>query len=277
MIKSFAVVGTPIAHSLSPQIHQAFAQSLGIELRYTAIEVMESVFEQTLLVMAQTLQGVNVTLPFKERAFATANQASAAARFAKAANTLNFTEQGIIAHNTDGTGLVRDLTFNLGLSLAGKRVLMLGAGGAVRGCLHALLSEQPQALQIHNRTVAKAEKIVSEHQQEIGAESAILSVFTHNQSQVLEEPFDLIINGTSAGLQKQQPQVPDSAYGPDTFVYDMLYDRSARTPCGQWATSLRLKHSDGLGMLVEQAADAFFIWHGIRPETQKILRGLRQS
>lgn len=265
----FAVIGSPIKHSLSPRIHTAYAKQLGIELSYNAIEVPEADFEAKLAMLRSELQGANITLPFKERAFALADQASEAATQAQAANTLVFSDGNIYADNTDGSGLVRDLMSSLGLQIEGARVLILGAGGAVRGVLPALLHQNPQAIHLLNRTPAKAQALVDAFQ------DARLSLF-HEQRNT--QTFDLIINGTSAGISGEKPKIPDSAFNRDSFVYDMLYSLNDLTPCSEWSREKGLKFSDGLGMLIEQAADAFALWHaGQRPNTQAIRDELRAA
>jgi shikimate dehydrogenase len=213
-------------------------------------------------------RGANVTLPFKLEALALCDQASARARRAGAANTLSFTADGrILGDNTDGAGLLRDLTVNLGLSLAGLRILLLGAGGAVRGVLQPLLEAAPAALHIANRTPAKALVLAEDFG---GA-----PVEGGGYAELEGRQFDLIINGTSSGLAGELPPLPEDVLMPGGVCYDMLYGDTP-TPFLRWAMAHGAGVSaDGLGMLVEQAAESFQIWRGLRPDTLPVLKQLR--
>jgi len=269
MSDRYLVVGNPIAHSRSPLIHSLFAQSCGEDIQYEArlIEIGAFVSDVDAF-FATGGRGMNVTLPFKQEAFGYAGRLSDAARCAGAVNTLSREDDGVISgDNTDGVGLVADLRDNAGWTLAGKSVLMLGAGGAVRGVLLPLLNERPASLVIANRTEAKAQALADAF-----ADRGPISYDTY---EALNRPFDLIINGTSASLVGDLPPLASSLIASSTLVYDMAYG-SHPTIFMQWA----LEHGavearDGLGMLVEQAAASFCIWRGVKPETAAVIERLR--
>ncbi|QSP95594.1 shikimate dehydrogenase [Marinobacter salinisoli] len=270
----YAVVGHPISHSKSPRIHSLFAQETGEAVEYTAIQAPLDDFDGTVRQFFERGgKGLNVTVPFKEQAWQLADQRTARAAKAGAANTLFLDEHGkLVADNTDGCGLVRDLTGNHGLALGGARILVLGAGGAVRGVLGPLLAEAPAALTVANRTVAKAEALAVLFQDE--AQATALTACGFEQAQ---GPFDLIINGTSASLQGDLPPLPANVITGGTTVYDMMYSLQTTT-FNQWA----LDHGanrvcDGLGMLVEQAAESFRIWRGVTPQTTPVMDVLRND
>ncbi len=270
----YAVVGHPISHSKSPRIHSLFALQTGESLEYTAIQAPLDDFEGTVRgFFERGGQGLNVTVPFKEQAWAMADRRSSRAEKAGAANTLFLNSQKLlIADNTDGQGLVMDLIRNHGIDLEGKRVLMLGAGGAVRGVLSPLLGRKPALLTLANRTVSKAEALVALFEDESAATTLAASSF-----EALAEPFDVIINGTSASLQGDLPPLSPAIIGPGTVVYDMMYSLTT-TPFNQWALDHgAVEAFDGLGMLVEQAAESFRIWRGIAPETGPVIATLRRD
>lgn len=266
----YAVFGNPIAHSKSPQIHRLFAeqtdQALGYEPLLAPLDDFPGFVRDF---FAQGL-GANVTVPFKEQAFRLADQLTERARRAGAVNTLKKLEDGrLLGDNTDGVGLVRDLLDNAGVTLQGKRILLLGAGGAVRGVLEPLLAQQPSALVIANRTVARAEQLAGEF-----AELGPVQACAFEQ---LQGPFDVIINGTSASLGGELPPLAESLIRSGaTFCYDMMYG-AAPTPFCQWAANLGAPTRDGLGMLVEQAAAAFELWRGVRPDSAPVLAHLRRQ
>lgn len=266
----YAVFGNPIAHSKSPQIHRLFAEQTRQALGYEALLVPLDDFPSFARQFFENGLGANVTVPFKEQAFRLADQLTERARRAGAVNTLKKLEDGtLLGDNTDGIGLVRDLFDNAGVVLQGKRILLLGAGGAVRGVLEPLLAQRPSALVIANRTLAKAEQLAHEFA-ELGSVRA-------NAFEQLEGPFDLIINGTSASLGGELPPLAERVISPDaTFCYDMMYG-AAPTPFCQWAAALGATTRDGLGMLVEQAAAAFELWRGVRPESAQVLSELRRQ
>ena len=259
MLSSFAVIGKPITHSLSPMIHQHFAKQTNIQLTYEPILGDEHTFaEQVITFFNQNGKGLNITLPFKERAFALARQKTPRCLQAKAANTLWFANEQIHADNTDGIGLVRDLMRYM--PLQGKKILILGAGGAARGIIHPLLAMNPANLTFVNRTEHKL--------------MALKADFPAIQCSTLEHlngDYDLIINATSASIDNQAILLPAEIIRSKPFCYDLAYAQKGVTPFVCYAQDLGLQAIDGLGMLVEQAAEAFFIWHGVMPETKFVL------
>jgi len=266
----YGVFGNPIGHSKSPQIHRLFAQQTGQSLSYEPLLAPLDDFSGFARQFFMDGRGANVTVPFKEQAFRLADQLTERARRAGAVNTLKKLEDAtLLGDNTDGIGLVRDLLDNAGVALEGKRVLLLGAGGAVRGVLEPLLAQRPAALVIANRTLSKAEQLAGEFA-ELGSVSA--SAFDQ-----LHGPFDVIINGTSASLGGELPPLADSLIrSGTTFCYDMMYGAEP-TPFCLWAANLGGSTRDGLGMLVEQAAAAFELWRGVRPESADVLAQLRSQ
>ncbi len=265
-------MGHPIAHSRSPFIHAAFAAQTGEQLRYEAVCVEPGTFAEAVAAFQDAGgRGLNVTLPFKEEAFAIADIASERARLAGAANTLCFDGAGKRqADNTDGIGLVRDLRDNHGIALEGRRVLLLGAGGAARGVVAPLLAEKPQLLAIANRTHERAVELARRFQP-IGPVSALAL------SAVEGRAFDLLINATSASLQDQVPDIPVSAVAKGGCCYDLMY-AAEPTPFMRWARdSAGECNVDGAGMLVEQAAEAFFLWRGVHPRTREVITALREQ
>jgi shikimate dehydrogenase len=271
-LSRYAVMGNPIAHSKSPLIHTTFAQQTHQALRYEAIlvDTQEGEFQQAVHTFQRTGgKGLNITLPFKPIAWTLAELRSSRAERAEAVNTLWFDDMGRkIGDNTDGVGLVRDLTTNHHCSLEGRRILILGAGGAVRGILEPLLQAHPEFCVIANRTVAKAETL-AELFATVGKVKA--SSYEHLRGQT----FDLIINGTSASLQGELPPLPPNLLLPESWCYDMMYASTA-TPFMRWAQAQgATRVMDGLGMLVEQAAESFFIWRGVMPETASVIQTIR--
>ena len=270
----FAVVGNPIGHSLSPTIHSAFAQQTNQAIEYQAVLVAVDSFEQWVQQFFDDGgHGLNVTLPFKTRAFAMADKASPRAQAAGAANFLMYDEAGsIIADNTDGRGLVTDMTVNAGWSLRDARILVLGAGGAVRGVIPALLAEAPKCIFLANRTPERAQHLAQQWA------SDAVSVSGGGFQAVPTEPWDLIINGTSTGLSNEMPALTGSmTFAPQCCAYDMAYGR-APTPFMAWARAQGVGDVlDGLGMLVEQAAESFFLWRGEYPETAPVMSSLRAA
>ncbi|MGM0571070.1 shikimate dehydrogenase [Marinobacter sp.] len=268
----YAVVGNPVSHSKSPRIHSLFAAQTGEPVEYTAIQAPLEEFAETVReFFAKGGKGLNVTVPFKEQAWQLADHRSGRAEKAGAANTLYQDGQGhLVADNTDGVGLVTDLTVNAGVSLAGRRVLVLGAGGAVRGVLGPLLAEKPGALVVANRTVVKAEGLASLFRDEAGDSELSACGFA-----AATGPFDIIINGTSASLQGDLPPVAPGVVSSSTVVYDMMY-AAGDTPFNAWARQQGAgKVLDGLGMLVEQAAESFRVWRDVKPETASVIAELR--
>ena len=266
----YGVFGNPIGHSKSPQIHRMFAQQTGQSLSYEALLAPLDDFPGFVRQFFVEGRGANVTVPFKEEAWRLAGQLTERARRAGAVNTLHKLDDGrLLGDNTDGIGLVRDLLDNAGVTLQNKRILLLGAGGAVRGVLEPLLSQGPTALVIANRTLARAEQLAEEF-----AELGPISACAFEQ---LDGAFDVIINGTSASLAGELPPLGDALItAGQTFCYDMMYGAKP-TPFCQWAMALGAHSRDGLGMLVEQAAAAFELWRGIRPESAPVLLELRRQ
>ena len=267
----YAVMGNPINHSKSPVIHTQFAELTKQDLIYSAMLVPKDGFDSAVSDFFKgSGRGLNITVPFKEEAFAYVDAMSERAQIAKAVNTLILQKDGsVLGENTDGAGLVRDLTVNLNVHLIGRRVLILGAGGAVRGVLKPILDEQPQSITIANRTFEKAEALASEFSQ--------YGDVTAQKFEDVAGEFDVIINGTSASLQGDLPPVSNDVIGTKTQVYDMMYGKEP-TPFMAWATEQGAAQAfDGLGMLVEQAAESFFLWRGVRPDSRSVLKNLRAS
>lgn len=268
----YAVVGNPISHSKSPRIHSLFARQTGEPVEYTAIQAPLDDFAGTVRhFFARGGKGLNVTVPFKEQAWQLADRRTERAEKAGAANTLYHDSEGLLtADNTDGAGLVQDLVTNHGVTLTGARILVLGAGGAVRGVIGPLLARGPASLTIANRTVAKAEALATLFQDGAG-ETRVQACGFGEPGQ----PFDIIINGTSASLQGDLPPLSPAVIGAGTVVYDMMYSLQTTT-FNQWALDQGAPRVfDGLGMLVEQAAEAFLVWRGVRPDTAPVIDELR--
>lgn len=269
-VDRYAVMGNPIAHSKSPFIHARFAEQTGQALHYDAILVELGDFDAAVTrFVAAGGRGLNITVPFKQEAWTLAGRRSERAQRAGAVNTLRVETDGILfGDNTDGVGLVRDLAGNHGVTLAGKRLLVLGAGGAVRGVLAPLLAERPAQLTVVNRTAAKAE--------ELARLFADLGTIDGCGFDALgDRQFDLVINGTAASLQGEVPPLPPRALAPGTVCYDMMYGAEP-TPFLRWATAHGCAVTlDGLGMLVEQAAESFFLWRQVRPQTAPVIATLR--
>jgi shikimate dehydrogenase len=264
MSDRYAVIGNPVAHSKSPWIHAEFARATGQDIDYGRIEAPLDGFAQAVeRFRAGGGKGLNVTVPFKQQAFALCRDASERARVAKAANTLVLDRS--FCDNTDGVGLVRDLTANLGLTLKGKRLLLLGAGGAAQSVVGALLEAGAAQLAIANRTVAKALELAARFPGASGCGYEALS----------GRSFDMVINATSAGLADAAPPLPRGLLNDSTLAYEMVYGRE--TPFLAAARKAGAPTCDGLGMLVEQAAESFFIWRGVRPATRPVLAKLRGS
>ncbi|NVK40787.1 MAG: shikimate dehydrogenase [Oceanospirillaceae bacterium] len=268
----YAVFGNPIGHSKSPQIHRAFAQQTEQSLTYDAVLVPENGFEVAVAdFFDHSGKGLNITVPFKQKAWAAAQRRTPAAELAGAVNTLYRDEQGrLCGDNTDGTGMVRDILVNHGGMIRGKRVLVLGAGGAVRGVLQPLLEQRPEALVIANRTVAKAEQL-AELFEHLGP------VRGCGYDDLEGQVFDLVINGTAASLAGELPPLPSGLLENGAWCYDMMYG-AGTTPFCRWAEAQGASVTlDGLGMLVEQAAESFAIWRGVRPQTTAVIQQVREA
>jgi shikimate dehydrogenase len=262
MTERYAVIGHPVAHSKSPWIHARFAQATGQDIEYGLIEAPLDGFDAAVRAFrAAGGRGLNVTVPFKEEAFRCCEEVSERARVAQAVNTLVFGER-VFGDNTDGAGLVRDLEGNLGVALAGKRVLLMGAGGAGQGVMGALLEARVGTLVVANRTLGRAQAL-----------AARFAGALANAYETLEGPFDLVVNATSAGLSDDEIALPPGVLDKGTLAYDMTYGRD--TAFLRQSRSAGARACDGLGMLVEQAAESFLVWRGVRPETAPVLAGLR--
>ena len=269
----YAVIGNPIAHSKSPWIHAAFAAQTGQALQYEALLAPLDGFATTVANFRLAGgRGANVTVPFKLEAHALADRLSARAQAAGAVNTLIFGEDGISGDNTDGIGLVRDLRDNLGCPLRGRRVLLLGAGGAARGALLPLIDEAPASLFIANRTAARAVELADSFGEAAGA----LPLAGGGFAELAGQTFDVVINASSASLADEAPPLPEDVYAPGALAYDMMYaaEPTAFLRAARAQGVERL--SDGLGMLVEQAAESFALWRGVRPQTAPVLAALRE-
>jgi len=269
----YAVIGNPIEHSKSPQIHAAFARQTGQHLEYGRIlGSLDDFAADVRRFVAEGGRGLNVTVPFKEQAWELLADRSERAAAAGAVNTIIVLDGGLLrGDNTDGVGLVRDLSGNHGFDFGGKRVLLLGAGGAARGVLRPLLDAGPAALVIANRTAARALDLAA------GSGGAARGCGLDELAGLCaaEGPFDLIINATSSGLDDRVPAIPDDCLANGGWVYDMLYG-DAPTPFCRWGHGHGAgKVLDGLGMLVEQAAESFRLWRGIRPDTAPVIAMLR--
>lgn len=262
----YAVFGNPIAHSKSPFIHAAFAKQSGQDLTYHAECVpLDGFIQYVGDFFKKGGKGLNITVPFKLEAFALAHSRTERAEIASAINTLWIGKCGMLSgDNTDGVGLLRDITNNQHFDIKGKRILILGAGGAVRGILAPLLSAQPQRIVIANRTLSKASEL---------AALAPQMMQSCGFDDLNGETFDLIINGVSSGLHGEMPPLPNKLLQNNGLAYDMVYGNQ-KTPFMKWAENQHCKTVDGIGMLVEQAAEAFFIWRGIRPKTTSVIQSI---
>lgn len=272
MTDRYAVIGNPVEHSLSPLIHAEFARAAGQDIAYGRILATLDGFRTAALEFREAGgQGLNVTLPFKHEAWRLADTHAGHAQAAGAVNTLGFERKRIIGHNTDGIGLVRDLTVNLDCPIRARRVLLAGAGGASYGVVEPLLRELPQTLVVANRTAEKAVALVGHFEKfrNLAANGVVASPY-----EALDGGrFDIVINATSAGLSNAMPPLPGGVFAPGALAYDMVYGR--RTPFMKFAADEGARAADGLGMLVEQAAESFFIWRGVRPETKPVIQLLR--
>ncbi|SEQ33105.1 shikimate dehydrogenase [Solimonas aquatica] len=268
MTDRYAVIGYPVSHSKSPFIHAQFAKQTRQDLHYDAVEVeVDALAEALAHLHAEPYRGLNVTLPHKVEVAKHCEQVSARAQLAGAVNTLLRTDSGWRGDNTDGEGFLRDLK-RLGYAVRGARVLVLGAGGATRGILGPLLAEQPALLAVSNRNPWKPEALAEQFK-------AVGTVLPRTHLAIKGDRYDLIINATSAGHTGQMPRLPGPLLAQGGACYDLSYG-SAFEPFAAWAREQGAQRiSDGLGMLVEQAAAAFEIWRGVRPDTAPVLAALR--
>lgn len=267
MTDRYAVIGNPIAHSRSPDIHALFAREFGCDLSYTRLLAPLGQFRETVdNFRADGGRGVNVTLPFKFDAYQYATTLTARARASGAVNTLVFEGHTVRGDNTDGAGLTRDILVNLGVALAGARVLLVGAGGAAHGVAGALIEEKPAMLAVINRTESKANELVEKLAQPTARALSVAAL--------AREKFEVIINATSASLSDESPLVPPSCFAPGALAYDMMYGKG-ETAFLTLAARAGARTVDGVGMLAEQAAEAFFVWRGVRPSTGPAIRMLK--
>ena len=269
----YAVIGNPVEHSRSPFIHTQFALATGQELTYTRLPCPADGFEQAVRSFADSGgRGCNVTVPFKFDAQRLAARCTDRAALAGAANTLRFDAEGWLADNTDGIGLVRDIERNAGVTLAGRRLLLIGAGGAAAGALGPLLQAHPLALTVANRTPLRAQALVRRHALLAAAHGVTL------RAAALEDcgpAFDVVVNASASSLAQAGVPVAASVLAPGSLALDMMYGPAAR-PFLAWAEAHGARARDGLGMLVEQAAQSFWLWRGVMPETAPVLAALRE-
>jgi shikimate dehydrogenase len=278
MTDRYCVFGNPIAHSRSPAIHTLFAASSDQHLTYEALLAPFDGFANTVRdFVAAGGRGANVTVPFKEEAFRLCDRLSQRAERAGAVNTLVFEGKEIFGDNTDGAGLVRDITQNLDFSLTGKRILLLGAGGAARGVILPLLAADPASLFIANRSAEKAEVLAALFAGSITPQEGFLrgAVDGGNVAKIAGKSFDLVINATSASLSGETLPLPAGVFASGSLAYDMMYGKGDTVFMAQARQLGAAQCADGLGMLVEQAAEAFALWRGVRPETQPVLASLK--
>ena len=267
--EQYAVIGNPVAHSRSPQIHAAFAAQCDAVISYQRLLAPIDGFETTVRdFIAAGACGANVTVPFKLQAYRLADSLSERASAAGAVNTLRFDHGRMYGDNTDGIGLVNDIQLHAGVALANQRILLLGAGGAARGALLALLQEQPACVVIANRSMDKAFALADQ----FGARGTLRAM----AFDVLDGQFDVIINATSASLSAAVPPIAPSLFAKHTLAYDMMYGAHP-TAFMTFSAHHGARTRDGLGMLVEQAAEAFYVWRGVRPATAPVLHALRAA
>lgn len=265
----YGLVGHPVEHSRSPLIHTVFARQTGQRLTYELLDAEPAAFETAVRGFgAAGGKGLNVTVPHKEAAFALCDEHSEAATAAGAVNTIRIDGGQLRGDNTDGVGFIRDVTVNQRQALAGRRVIVLGAGGATRGIVGPLLEQRPAELVIANRTKERADQVVTQFGSAAGIRARTFAELKE------QPPFDVLVNATSAGLKGESPPFPASLVSPQSFCYDLVYSLSD-TPFVTWARSHGAGRAvQGWGMLVEQAAEAFFIWRGVRPDTKALLKQL---
>ena len=275
MTDRYAVVGNPVAHSVSPQIHADFARQTGQDLDYVRLLAPLDGFKATVTQFRNSGgNGVNVTLPFKLEAWNYVDTHAGHARDAGAVNTIDFRNGTAVGYNTDGTGLIRDLEQNLGFAIKGRRVLLMGAGGAAQGVLFPLIEQAPALLVVANRTDAKAEQLVRIVIERKGP----LSILDwRSYPKLVGATFDLVINATSASLAGELPPLPAGIFTKNSLAYDMMYGKDL-TPFMKFAREQgATRVSDGLGMLVEQAAESFYIWRNVRPQTAQVIAMLKRE
>jgi shikimate dehydrogenase len=275
MSDRYAVIGNPVAHSQSPQIHAAFARQTGQDLAYERLLAPLDEFKMTAeRFFREGGKGLNITVPFKHEAWKMISPAGISfggVVDAEAVNTIKLVNGQLVGHNTDGVGLVTDLEQNLGFLIAGKRVLLMGAGGATQGVMHPVLEGRPDLLVVANRTLDKAVSLVRRFQK--FGHFTQHGISAQSYAGLADSQFDLVINATSAGLSGEMPPLPTDIFAPGALAYDMVYGRD--TPFLAFARQHGARAVDGLGMLVEQAAESFYIWRGVRPQTAPVIAQLR--
>ena len=271
MSDKYCVFGNPIGHSKSPIIHAAFARQTKQDIEYsTQLAAIDGFADAVEKFIAAGGRGANVTVPFKEEAFALVTRRTPRAELAGASNTLIFTGAELIGDNTDGVGLLRDITLNLGCPITDRRILLLGAGGAARGVIGPLLELHPQSLTVSNRTLPRAQSL-GEYFARLGPVSAC------SYGDLAGQTFDIVIDATSSALSETMPPLPDGIFAADSLAYTMIYGLGD-TPFRRFAQSQgAARISEGLGMLVEQAAEAFFVWRGVRPDCAPVMELLRRA
>lgn len=274
MADPYAVIGNPVEHSLSPAIHAEFARATGQDIAYGKILApLDGFAAAARKFFADGGKGLNVTLPFKRQAWDIVNSRAGYALDAEAVNTIKPENGMLVGYNTDGTGLVTDLEQNLRFPIRDKRVLLMGAGGATYGVAHPILGRRPGLLVVANRTLDKANQLVAHFKKIPGISIKEFSAKPYDQLRGAQ--FDLVINATSAGLANEMPPLPDTVFAKGALAYDMVYGRA--TPFLKFAAGRDARAVDGLGMLVEQAAESFLIWRGVRPATQPVIEMLRKA
>lgn len=275
MTDRYAVIGNPVAHSQSPQIHAEFARQTGQDLVYERLLApLDGFAAAARQFFSEGGKGLNVTVPFKHEAFKIVKPGDISfggVVDAEAVNTIKFVSGEWIGYNTDGIGLVTDVEQNLQFPIRNKRVLLMGAGGATQGVMHPVLEKGPDLLVVANRTLDKAIRIVRQFQK--FENFTVHGIEASSYPDLAGKPFDLVINATSTGLSGEQLPLPAGIFAPDALAYDMVYGRD--TPFLQFARTHGARTADGLGMLVEQAAESFFIWRGVRPLTAPVIKKLR--
>jgi len=269
----YAVLGNPVAHSQSPFIHAEFARQTGQHLEYTRVLCAMDGFVEAVRALAESgARGCNVTVPFKFQSGALAKVVTPRAALAQAANVLRFDADGWLADNTDGIGLVRDLQLNAGVALQGRRVLLVGAGGAAAGIMGPLIEARPALLHVANRTIGKAQALVRRH---AGLAEACATLLSCSGLEGVGEAYDVVLNSSASSLGGAAVPVADRVLQPGTLAVDLMYGAAAR-PFMAWAERCGALPRDGLGMLVEQAAEAFFLWRQVMPDTAPVLQRLRR-
>lgn len=273
MVDKYAVIGNPITHSKSPVIHAAFAQQTNQDISYEAKQAPLDSFEATVkYLIAQGYKGVNVTVPFKFEAFKLCDELTQRAQLAGAANTLTFKQNKIYGDNTDGLGLVADIRQNLTININQKSVLLMGAGGAAYGVVLPLL-EAGAKLSVANRTPEKATKLANTFNQLMLSETIIK---TGKFANFRNQAFDIVINATSTGLTDELPDIDLNNFAENALAYDMMYSRETKFKQLADKSDKKVQFADGIGMLVEQAAEAFYIWRGVRPDTKPVIEMMRK-